>query len=322
MKTQQKSIKQYYFYVIALLIPIAFFVLLELGLRAAGYGKELSLFISAPQAFASGEHWVTNPNVADRYFPSGYSTPQPPQDFFKKEKPENGYRIFVMGGSTTASWPYPHNVLFTRILEQRLSDAFPDKYIEVVNTGIAAVNSFTLLDFTDEILEHQPNAILIYAGHNEFYGVLGAGSSQSVGQARWIIKTYLSLLKLKTFQLIHDLISSNIQPDMSSDKNSTGRATLMSQMVGENSIAYGSDTYQNAKANYEANLSEILTKAKAAGVPVMLSELVSNLRDHPPFISVEDGSHMPADLIYEWGQRGLHNGQGPGWPPFSCSGRI
>ncbi len=304
MVTQQKSKSQFLFYAIALLIPVIFFVLIEAGLRVFDYGNELRLFVPVPAEMSNGEYLSTNEIVASRYFPEGYSTPSPPYEVFKKEKPDNGYRIFVMGGSTAASWPYPNNVLFSRVLAQRLSDTFPDKYIEIINTGIAAVNTFTLLDFIDEILAQQPDAILIYSGHNEFYGVLGAGSTQSVGQSRDLVKAYLALSKLKTFQLIRSLVddSKKLISD-AGEQATTGHSTLMGQMVGDNSITYNSQTYLNAKNNYEANLTEILAKINAAGVPVMLSELVSNLRDHPPFISIDDGEHLSANLLYEWGNQ-------------------
>jgi len=81
--------------------------------------------------------------------------------------------------------------MFSRILNQRLSDAFPEKQIEIVNTATAAINSYALLDFMDEILEKQPDAILIYAGHNEFYGALGVASTETLGKFRPLIKLYL-----------------------------------------------------------------------------------------------------------------------------------
>ena len=289
------------FYALALSIPLLFFVLLEVGLRAFHYGDDQPLFISAPEAGYNEPHLTTNPRVAQRYFPRQGYIPEPPTELFRLKKPENGYRIFVMGESTTASWPYPENVLFSRLLAQRLADVFPDKQIEVVNTGIAAVNSFTLIDFMDEILAQQPDAILIYAGHNEFYGALGAASSNSIGQSRWLITTYLKLLHLKTVQLVRNTLNALIHQLGGSSGNHF--STLMGRMVGERSIPYNSPTYQAAKANYEANLRELMAKAKAAGVPVVISELVSNLRDQRPFVSVDDGEHLPADIAYAWAQQ-------------------
>ena len=62
---------------------------------------------------------------------------------------------------------------------------------------MAAINSYTLLDFMDEILEQSPDALLIYTGHNEYYGALGVGSEQSLGNSRWLIHTYLKLRSVK-----------------------------------------------------------------------------------------------------------------------------
>lgn len=301
MSPRLSKLKLFVFYLLALAIPLLSLAALEAGLRYFDYGDDLSLFVPTPREMTNDEYMTINSSVALRYFPKKAYFPQPGNDMFLKTKPKNGYRVFVLGESTTVGWPYPNNVMFSRILEQRLADAFPDKHIEIINTGIAAVGTFTLIDFLDEVLAQQPDAILIYAGHNEFYGALGAASSESVGQARWLIKAYLRLMKFKTAQMIRDGVNNvSAQLKGSPDK---GHPTLMGRMVGNKSIAYGSETYQAAKANYEANLRELFTRAKTANVPVLISELVSNVRDQRPFISTDDGEHLPADIAYAWAQQ-------------------
>ena len=171
--------------------PVLFFIILEGGLRLFDYGQNLDLFVPVPDSQADAEYLMVNHDVAHRYFNQGSFTPFPAHELFLKEKPASGYRSFVMGGSTAAGWPYPNNMMFSRVLSRRLSDAFPDKKVEIINTGIAAVNSFTLLDFMSEIIDQEPDAILIYAGHNEFYGAFGAASTESLGQVHWIINSYI-----------------------------------------------------------------------------------------------------------------------------------
>src|SRR3569623_1407509 len=178
--------------VIALLLPVLFFLLLEGGLRLFNYGDNLDLFDPEPAGYSDKDILMVNPIVARRFFTKGEYTPQPPYELFANQKPANGYRIFVMGESTTAGWPYPNNEVFSRILNQRLADAFPDKYIEVVNVAISAVNSYTLLDFMDEVLAQKPDAIIIYTCHNEFYGALGVASTESLGKFRPLAMLYLS----------------------------------------------------------------------------------------------------------------------------------
>lgn len=290
---------------IALSLPLIFFALLEIGLRGFGYGENLDLFIPAPEGFSDKEYLMVNPKVGQRYFTKGGYTPQPPYEFMARQKPENGYRIVVMGESTTAGWPYPNNAVFSRVLNQRLSDAFPDKYVEVVNVALSAVNSYTLLDFMDEILAQQPDAILIYAGHNEFYGALGVASTESLGKFRPLVMLYLSLRRLKTVELLENGIAqakrwSSGLLNRTAAGNTYG--TLMGRMIGETDIAYGSPDYQLAKHQFQTNLRAIFTKARAAGVPIVISEVVSNLRDHPPFISVSSDAALPADIAYSWAQ--------------------
>lgn len=290
-------------YAVVLFFPVAFFLVLESGLRYFDYGDNLDLFVPAPAGFADKNFLMTNPEIARRYFSSQSYRPRPPDEYFLQEKPKNGYRIFVLGESTTAGWPYPNNVMFSRMLNQRLAEAFPERDIEVVNTALAAVNSFTLNDFMDEILAQRPDAILLYAGHNEFYGALGAGSTESLGRVRWVVKAYLALLRFKTMQLLRDVVnnSSGWIAGLVSDKSPQDPyPTLMGRMIGEASIPYGSATYQVAKRHFQENLREIFGKAQQAGVPVLASELVSNVRDHRPFAAVHEGDQLSADVIFEW----------------------
>ncbi len=291
------------FRLLTLSFPLLFFVLLESSLRYFDYGKNLDLFVPVPAEYGDANYLRANPAVASRYFSKVGRTPLPAHELFLKEKPANSYRIFVMGGSTVAGWPYPNNVMFTRILRQRLSDAFPQRHIEVINTGIAAINSFALLGFTDEILAQQPDAVLIYAGHNEFYGALGAASTESLGKERWIVNTYLSLLHFKTMQWLHD---AGLQITASLNKETIDfgtYTTLMGRMIGEQRVLYNDDTYLKARENYQANLHDILQRLSDKKVPAVLSELISNVRDHIPFISVDTAQYPSADTIYAQAQQ-------------------
>jgi len=58
------------------------------------------------------------------------------------------------------------------------------------------------------VIEQHPDLIIIYAGHNEYYGALGVGSMESVGDTRFIVKTVLWLNRVKTFQLLRNIIKS------------------------------------------------------------------------------------------------------------------
>ena len=292
------------FRLLAITLPFAFLLLLEIVLRAMNYGGPLSLFISAPADYA--DYYICNPNVGRRYFFMQSVIPDPPNDIFLKQKPQNGYRIFVLGESTTAGYPYGNNIMFSRILHKRLQEAFPERQIEVVNTAMSAVNSFTMLDYMPEILAQQPDALLIYAGHNEFYGALGVASTESLGKFRGIVKLYLKLQRFKVFLLLRDAIAktrAGLARLAGGGSAAEPSGTLMERMVSEQAITYGSSLYGMGRRQFEENLRDIFSQARAANVPVMVSEIVSNIRDQKPFVSVTGDTLPAADQVFHLAQR-------------------
>lgn len=282
------------------LIPIVLIVLLEGGLRQFDYGQNLALFIPATEGFP--DHLMNNPSVSLRYFRREDHPPTPHRDQFFRHKPNNGYRIFLIGESTATGWPYHANMMPSRILARRLSEAFPDKQIEVVSVGVTAINSYAFLDFANEILEQSPDAILIYGGHNEFYGALGVGSSKSVGNRRWLVKSYLALQRFKSFLLLKDAINA-AQNWVTPGSDEASLDTLMLKMVKDKNIPQGSAVRQQGIDQFRNNMGDLLGKFKKAGVPVIISEQVSNLRDQPPFVSVADNGHQSALDIYHQAQQ-------------------
>jgi tetratricopeptide (TPR) repeat protein len=292
------------------LIGIPFFVLalIETGLRVFHYGEDTRLFVSAPDALS--DYYRVNPKVARRFFYMQTVLPAPQKDLFLKKKPDGCYRIFVLGESTTAGFPYGNNVMFPRILQIRLADAFPDRKIEVVNMGMAAISSYAMLDFMDDIIKQKPDAILVYAGHNEFYGAMAVSSMESLGRNPSVVRAYLGLERLKLFMWLRDCIGTfrvwmilRKSPDAAREQN----VTLMERIVSDEAIPYQGPVYEKGKRQFEGNLRAILNKARRGGVPVLLSELVSNVRDQKPFSSADSDSSLSANHSYRRG-RSLESG--------------
>jgi lysophospholipase L1-like esterase len=271
---------------------------LEAGLRLSGYGGDSTLFIPTPDRRSS--YYGINRNVGKRFFFMDSFIPTPRKDLFLREKPENCYRIFVLGESTAAGFPYGNNVTFTRILNRRLSDAFPDRRIEVVNTAMTAISSYTLSDFMDEILAQHPDAILIYTGHNEYYGALGVGSMESLGKRRGIVKAFLKMQRFKTVMLLRDAIGlvRKRGGHAGGDAENDPMKTVMARIVADPGIPLGSRTYESGKSQFYLNLRDILEKAKKSGIPVVISELVSNVRDQAPFVSLDNDSLPSAKAVF------------------------
>ena len=289
--------KRVIFSLISIVIPFAFLILLELILRLTGYGDNHSLFISHPDKEFK-EYLVVNPEIGKKYFQKmEYSFPA--KDIFLKEKPNDVFRVFALGSSSVVGFPYDHNLMFTRILSERLRDAYPGKKIEIVNTAITAINSFTLADFIPQILNQKPDAILFYAGHNEFYGAFGAGSNEAVFHSPALIRIHLALMNYRIYQLVVNLVGNTTGLFNSGDAAMKKRGTLMTQIVKDADITFGSKTYQEGIRNYEQNLTRILSLAKEHHVQVFISDLVSNLRDMKPFKSIPANGLPGADECFD-----------------------
>jgi tetratricopeptide (TPR) repeat protein len=284
--------KKTIFTIIMVVAPYLFLAILELVLRLFSFGNDLSLFVPS----SDSKYLKINRAVGERFF-SRLEHTTPLNELFLKEKPANGYRIFVLGESTIQGFPYEANGAFTRILQRRLQDIFPDRSIEVINLGLTAVNSYTLLDFADEFLDQKPDVILIYTGHNEYYGALGVASMESGSIPHWFKSLHLKFIHFRTYQLLQRGIGS-LYKLIHSTTSDEARATLMEKMVGRNLIPYDSPMYSEGLTQFSDNMSKLLGKISKNHVPVIISDLVSNIGDLPPFGSMQYGVYPRADSVY------------------------
>ncbi len=280
----------FYFYVIMLIIPIVFILILETGLRVFNYGRENEQWIEAAPGY-----YMLHPMVAKRYFSKGTAVPSSNQDVFTIQKNKNAFRVFVFGGSSAAGYPYLPIGSFSRYLQRILETAYPSTKIEVVNLSMTAVNSYTIRDLTSGVIEQKPDLFLIYAGHNEYYGALGVGSMETLGQNRDIVNFLLYLDRFKTFELLQDFLGWAIK--LFSEKEKVD-GTLMSKIAKEKNIPYESEMFNAGIEQFKGNISDVIEMAKEAGIPVIIGTLASNLKDQPPFVSKNSDKYQSAENVY------------------------
>ncbi len=278
------------FRAIAILLPFLILILLEFALRIFHYGHDLSLFMEYP---GDKNYLVLNPNASKRYFTDPALAPTGNRELFKKEKDKNTCRIFVLGESTTIGYPYFHNGSFHRWLQYRLMRTFPDRQFEIVNLSLTAVNSFTVLGFAKELVDYEPDAVLIYSGQNEYYGALGVGSTNRISGNASIIQLMLRLRQLRVTQLLTSLYEK-ITGAFKAARGDSGE-TLMQRMVADQQIAFGSKLYYRGIDQFRSNMDATLHLFSEHHIPVFISNLVSNERGLRPFISIEpDSTRFPA----------------------------
>ena len=269
------------FLVITLLVPLLLLVAAEGVLRLAGIGVLEPLFIPVPnvQGFLQ-----PNPAAVQRFFPDPRRAPDVSIDttWFPAEKAPGTVRIFVQGESSAAGFPYGRWASPAAMLQQRLQRAYPDRNVEVINTGMAAITSYVLLDFADEIIAQRPDAVVVYTGHNEYLGIGGVGSSLAAARSPGVARAIAMLRRLHLYRALERGLGS-----LGSDADPLERrdGTLMSRVAAERSIPLGSPLYQRGLEQFRGNLERLLAKYQAAGVRVFIGTLASNERDQAPFAS-------------------------------------
>ncbi len=270
------------FKVIALLLPLVLLVLVELGLRLFGYGYDLQLFTEDQK---NNEFLVMNKHASKKYFTEEENATIGNFEKFKKYKDANTFRIFVLGESTTIGYPYMHNGSFHRWLQYRLMLSCPDINFEVINLSLTAVNSYTVQDFAKQIVPYEPDAVLIYVGHNEYYGALGVGSTSYIGSKPYLIRAMLELREFRLVQLLSNIVSNIRRLIFTDAEQSDLRENLMKRMAAEQQVPFESEVFENGIYQFESNLKETLSALEKHQIPVFISNLVSNEKDLKPFIS-------------------------------------
>ena len=145
---------------------------MEIGLRIAGYGYATE--IALRQTIQGNPSYTNNNRFAWRFFPPTIARTADPFTF-SVNKPDNTYRIFVLGASAAAGVP-DGAFSFGRILEKMLAHQFPAAPFEVITLAMPAINSHVVCEIAKDCTHYQADLFVVYLGNNEVVGPFGAGT--------------------------------------------------------------------------------------------------------------------------------------------------
>ena len=293
--------KQTLFLAITLAFPVLFLLAVEGALRLFWHGGAAPVFVRAP---IRGDYLVANPQMARRWFAFETNPPAPISEPFARRKPARAFRVFVLGESSTAGFPYPRNVTFSRLIRDVLRDALPRDSVEVVNLGIAATNSFAMADITGDVKAQRPDAVLVYAGHNEWYGALGVGSTESWASSPSLVRATLILQRLRIGMALRKLIVA-ARRGSGAERPDSGAVSFMETLARDQNIPRDGDAYRRGVAQFAGNLDHIVGRLRGEGIPVFVASLASNLRDQPP---LESPNNRSAVVVFDSARKSLARG--------------
>ena len=216
-------------------------------------------------------------------------------DSFPATKTANTRRIFVLGGSTVQGRPYATETAFSTWL-RFLLEASDDQYqFEVINCGGVSYASYRVAKILDEVLEHQPDAIVLYTGHNEF---LEDREYAEVREVQGLRKHLIPLARhSRLAKWLNQKIVSPSPPATEPAQNFVMQQEVLARLDQENGLSrYRRDPkwVNRVEEHFSATLDEMVSRVSGAKIPLVLCVPACDLVATPPFKTT-----TPEDLSSE-----------------------
>lgn len=266
----------------AVVIPLLFFVLLEVILIALGVGTHYRYFNTIN--IDGKSYYQENPDFADQFYPPSLNV-GPLQNTFAKEPTDDRLRVFVLGGSAAMGFPHKNHGV-DRLLAAQLNALFPDKEVEVINTAMTSVNSHVVYQVAETLPRNSADVAVILMGNNEVVGPYGPGTfNQNFLSSLSAIRSLQALKRTRLWQWLDNAFQEVQVGDAKADLEWQGM-----QMFVENGVAESDPRMGDVYEHFDANLRDIIDVLSNKGMHVVLSTVPVNLRHSAPFLSLQDES--------------------------------
>ena len=196
------------------------------------------------------------------------------RSFFKPASADL-YRVVFVGASTVQGFPHPRRLAAASFLEVMLQDALPDRPVEVINLGITSIASFAVAQVVADAMVLEPDLVVVYTGHNEFYGIYGVGDYQTPTYNR----LDYALRQLHLAQLVQGAADYFDVGGSSTD--------LLKLMAQRGEVPVDSARRQAAEVHLRENVRQIAKTCQSVGVPLILCTLAANDAGFAPVGSAE-----------------------------------
>ncbi len=227
-----------------------------------------------------GDYYKTKPNK------TGVFVPQE----FPCQKDKNEIRVFLVGGSSV------HHLGTADYLKEKIQHEIKgyDKTVRIINISAGGYGTTRLLLHFQEILDYDPDIIILYSGHNEFEEKYLRDTlfkenflSDISNKLEDVSKLYqlLSLVTNKTTRMLLsknvDLIEKRRHPFFSADFRVNWDMTFDKNEVYK---------------NYRQNIIEMIKLAENNKIDMMISKVAYNRRQ-PPFKALNDSIYASCEEL-------------------------
>lgn len=254
---------------------------------------------------------------------------------FDADKPEDGYRIFTFGGSTTFGRPYGHETSFSNWLQALLDASGSSTRYEVVNVGGVSYASYRIVNLMNEMVEYDPDLFIVFTGHNEF--LEERTYSEILDERETVTRLRRLLHRSRVYTLLRDLwrglggvdrgsadgtrVSAQPQEvEVGQREEGETRFQMADEVTAILDQSYGLDHYQRDRQwrrsvlkHFRVNLDRMVDVARAADVRLVFVVPPSNEKDFSPFKSqvcdsLDGAEHSRWRQLYDLGRSELEDG--------------
>jgi len=234
----------------ALLAGLGVLVVAELVLRAAGIAppgvSPEELFLNRVRVFErEGEMYSTIASMRRHFVPQRFAA----------RKPANTKRIFIVGGSTAMGFPLETFYGPSQLLASALPALDPAASYEVVSASGFGYALYRLVPVVEEVLEYDPDALVLMTGHNEYLERRFAGGKDGL------------VTRLGLYRVLAGLVS-----------HLRGRT---SRVDWEPHIVSNAER-RLVLADFERSLERIARTCSEKGVPLVILTSPPNIQDFRP----------------------------------------
>jgi tetratricopeptide (TPR) repeat protein len=277
--------QEFAFRTIAVALPFCVLLLVELGFRLFGIGATDRYVNITPFSFfrRTTIDGVDSFVISSRF---GYEH----KNVFPVKRPKDGIRIFLLGASACAGWPHPPAETFGSYLQQALRIAYPDRSVEVINAAGHGFASYRVRKVFDQIIELDPDGIIIYSGNNEFlesreYGTGSARFIDAISDRSRLVSWLQSVVMPR--------------PTSLSGEELNNVAGFFWAKVKQEALKLRSEPqlFARVKEHHGRSIKYMAEEAARRKVPVLLFTVPSNLRDWLPTVSY---NRLKGDRFQEW----------------------
>ncbi len=211
---------------------------------------------------------------------------------FSRHKPPGTYRIFCVGGSTTFGRPYDDGTSYCGWLREFLRTADGSRSWEVINAGGISYASYRVALLMEELMQYEPDLVIVYTGHNEF---LERRTYASVIGTPAAVRGLGAVLSgTRTFSAVHRLVHARSAPKSTDLPGEVD--TILDQSVGLDGFKRDEKLRQQVLDHYRYNLERMVDIARSGSADMILVSPASNLRDCAPFKSQHRALLKEAEL--------------------------